>query len=85
MLDQQRVLADEQRLQAPLDDGRGDAAADPGLADTDDAVIGLDLDEQRGPLRLHPGGAGIGRVATAGQCDRADIGDFHDGLLSLRR
>jgi hypothetical protein len=38
VLDQERILADEQRLQAPLDDGRGDTAADPSLADTDDAV-----------------------------------------------
>ena len=77
MLDQQRILADEQRLEASFDDGRGDTATDPSLADSDDAVIGLDLDEQRGPLRLHPGGAGIGRVATAGQRDCTHIGDFH--------
>src|SRR5438309_2919037 len=37
MLDQQRILADEQRLEASFDDGRGDTATDPSLADSDDA------------------------------------------------
>ena len=76
-LDQQRVLADQQRLQGFLDDGRGRAAAETGLADADGAVIGFDLDEQRAALRLHPGGARVRRINAAGQRDRADIGDFH--------
>ena len=66
MLDQQRILAAQQRRQHLPDHLGGDPAPDPGLADADDAVIGFDLDQQRGALRLHAGGAGIGRVAAAG-------------------
>ena len=83
IFDQERVLADQQRRQILLDYRRGDAAADPGFADADDAAIGLDLDDQGAAPRLHPGGAGIGRVARTGQRDRADGGDFHKHLLKM--
>ena len=50
-LDQQRVLADQQRLQGFFDDSCGGAAAEACLADADRAVIGFNLDEQRAALR----------------------------------
>ena len=64
--------------------GRGDAAAEPGLADADRAVIGLDLDQERAAPRLHPGGAGVRRLALVRQRDGADILDFIANLRSPR-
>src|SRR5215469_8048849 len=55
--DHQRVLADERGFQVLLDHCGGDAAADPGLADADNAVIRLDLDQHRPAPALHTGRA----------------------------
>ena len=76
-LDQQRVLAEQHRAEQIVDDVPGAAAADAGLADAGDAIIGLDLDQEAAARRLHAAGAAIGRFAAIGERDRADIGDLH--------
>jgi hypothetical protein len=76
-LDQQRILPDQERRHNLVDDGGRDAAAEPGFADADDAAVGLDLHQQPAAPRLHPGGAGVGRIDLARQRDRANGGDFH--------
>ena len=76
-LDQERVLADQHRLQDLLDDVAGDATADPGLADPDHPLVGLDLDKEAAAARLHAAGASIGRVAPVGKRGCADIHDLH--------
>src|SRR5260370_7519295 len=80
IFDQLRVLANEQRREVFFDHRRGDAAADPGFADADEATVGLDLDDQRAAPRLHPAGAGIGPLAAAGQCTPPTPRHFHHRL-----
>src|SRR5271156_1789513 len=65
-LDQERVLADQHRLQQLVDDVPRDAAADASLADPDHSLVGLDLDEEPAAARLHAAGAAIGRIAPVG-------------------
>ncbi len=75
--DQQRVLAEQHRPQLSFDHVAGAAAADPGLADADNAAIGFDLNQEAAAGRLHAAGAAIGGLAAVGQRDRADIDDLH--------
>ena len=53
------------------------AAAEPGLADADDALVGLDFYQQSPAARLHAAGAAIGRIAAIAQRGGADIDDLH--------
>src|SRR5262245_40913707 len=75
--DHQWVLADQHRPQHLFDDPCGSPAADPGLADPGDPLVGFDLDQQPPAMRLHAAGAAIGRLTAIGERDRADIGDLH--------
>src|SRR6516164_1477823 len=77
-LDQQRVLADQHGSQHLVDDAGGGAATDPGLADPDDPLVGLDLDEKAAAPGLHAAGAAIGRLAAIGERYCADVDDLHD-------